>query len=525
MYGYGSWGKSVSGWERSHFGGFNRVLNDYPFIDLSYSLDINAGTEIKKDLGSYLGDKLVKIYIAKAKELELLNKLECVEVEKRTYFGTPKKYSSLLLSNDEVFEKICASNTELAPMFVNFKQGIYQTTIDLELPPENEDGDGDGDGQEDQEKKEGDGSGKGDGKGEGEDGDDKEGSGDGDGEGEDDDSKDGEGKGQGKDGEGKDGEGEGEGQPNGGTDTVKPGDKKGKQGKSLREFVSEIGERKPFVAGKKLSRYDGKEAKFVSFTERIRKNSSKIRPYQFSDQERMISENLIKMLDINFDPKSDHVKNLKLGTLDTSKIAEVPAGNLSVYKQVVEEQDTKPFSVCILADMSGSMCQRSRVQSQLTLINSLYLAMRQILPEDKLYIYGHSGQYQPEIYNFYTPYDTDYERNIKFYQKVSWYENYDGPVVEKIHKTIREKTDDRIIFITLSDGLPCGNNYGGDADNKDLKRILEKARRDSFVTVGIGIEADHVDQLYTYSKSIYDLSTIARDASSLINKVVRAEFQ
>ena len=231
------------------------------------------------------------------------------------------------------------------------------------------------------------------------------------------------------------------------------------------------------------------------------------------------------MLDINFDPKSDHVKNLKLGTLDTSKIAEVPAGNLSVYKQVVEEQDTKPFSVCILADMSGSMCQRSRVQSQLTLINSLYLAMRQILPEDKLYIYGHSGQYQPEIYNFYTPYDTDYERNIKFYQKVSWYENYDGPVVEKIHKTIREKTEDRIIFITLSDGLPCGNNYGGETDNNDLKRILEKARRDSFVTVGIGIEADHVDQLYTYSKSIYDLSTIARDASSLINKVVRAEFQ
>ena len=57
-YGYGSWnswgsnwgsGKekgSVSGWEKSHFGGYNRVLSDYPYIKIDFELDIKAGKKI-----------------------------------------------------------------------------------------------------------------------------------------------------------------------------------------------------------------------------------------------------------------------------------------------------------------------------------------------------------------------------------------------------------------------------------------------------------------------------------------------
>ena len=246
---------------------------------------------------------------------------------------------------------------------------------------------------------------------------------------------------------------------------------------------------------------------------------------KFTEKEKKDAEMLIKLLDISFDPKSDEVKNLKLGKLDTSKIAEVPAGNISVYKQTVEEQDTKPFSVCVLADMSGSMGSGNRISSQLHMLNALFLAMSEILPPDKLYIYGHSGEYEPEIYTFYSPYNTDYEKNIQFYRRVSWAQNYDGPVIESIHKKIRESNDDRIIFISLSDGEPCGNGYGGREHNDELKRILERARRDEFVTVGIGIEAGHVSNLYTYSKCVWDLSTLPKDVSSIINQVVRTEFK
>jgi cobalamin biosynthesis protein CobT len=247
--------------------------------------------------------------------------------------------------------------------------------------------------------------------------------------------------------------------------------------------------------------------------------------YRFTEAEKKDSEMLIKLLDISFDPKSDDVKNLRIGKLDTSKIAEIPAGNMSVYKQTVEEQDTKPFSVCILADMSGSMGHGSRIQSQRHILNTLYLAMSQILPPDKLYIYGHSGDCSPEIYTFYSPYDPEYEKNIKFYNNVHWCQNYDGPVIEAIHKKVRETNDDRIIFISLSDGEPCGNGYGGQAHNEELKRILERARRDEFVTVGIGIEADHVGALYTYSKVVNDLRLLPKEVSSIVNQVVRVEFQ
>ena len=248
-------------------------------------------------------------------------------------------------------------------------------------------------------------------------------------------------------------------------------------------------------------------------------------PVRFTDSEIKDAEALIKLLDINFDPKSAEVKNLKMGKLDCSKISEVPAGNVSVYKQIVEDQDTKPFSVCILADMSGSMGSGDRIPTQLRIMNSLYLAMSQLLPPDKLYIYGHSGCYTPEIHAFYTPYDTEYEKNIRYYRRISWEQNYDGPVIESIHKKIRETNDDRIIFISLSDGEPCGNNYGGREHLDELKRILEKARRDSFVTVGIGIEAGHVSDLYTYAKPVWDLSMMSRDVAAIINQVVRTEFK
>ena len=511
MYGYGkSWGTSqgsLSGWEKSHFGGYKRVLNDYPFVDLSYKVDLSVAKQVKDDLGFYLGEKLLKIYILKLRENGFLNDLPCEIVEKPSYFGTTvKKYSSVSLNHREIFDNICSKYIELAPLFREYKKGILSSTIDFEIP-EDENGQ-DGDGQDGEGK---DGKGK-DGEAKGE------GGSNGDSENQTDENNEGESQEGGKNPGGKKPDGRKEGAGEG----VDPRTILGKDGKSIMDHLKSIEERKPVTYSKSLSKYN-KEAKFVTFTEKIKRD--KPEPHRFGDEERKIAENLVKMLDISFDPKSDVVKNLKLGKLDTSKIAEVPAGNMSIYKQIVEEQDTKPFSVCILADMSGSMCQGSRVRSQLTLLNALYLAMREILPEDKLFVYGHSGDYEPQIFTFYTPYDTDYERNIQYYSKVRWCENYDGPVIEKIHKSIREKTEDRIIFISLSDGMPCGSGYGGTEDNEELKRIIEKARRDSFVTVGIGIEADHVEELYQYSKSVFNLTNIAKEASSLINRVVRQEFQ
>lgn len=504
-YGYGSWnswgsnwgsGKekgSVSGWEKSHFGGYNRVLSDYPYIKIDFELDIKAGKKIGEGLGSWMGDKLIKLYILKAKELGLIEYLQ-TEVVERVKFLQLKKYVVAKLDNERVFSRICGTYTELAPMFEHYKEGIFESTLEMEIKDdEGKDGKGE--------------KGKGE---EGEDEDGGKGKGEGEGEGEEQSSQGNPSKGDGEDKEGDSGSPvKGTGQPT-------------SRGKTIQQYMSEIGETKPYSSQDSLSDFSV-EPKFVSFTQRIKADGAN--PYRFKPGEIKDAEALVKLLDIDFDPKSDEVKNLKLGKLDVSKIAEVPAGNVSVYKQIVEEQDTKPFSVCILADMSGSMGYGNRIASQLHILNSLYLAMSQILPPDKLYIYGHSGEYTPNIYTFYSPYDPDYERNIKYYQKIHWCQNYDGPVIEAIHKKIRENSEDRIIFISLSDGEPAGNNYGGNKDNEELKRILERARRDSFVTVGIGIEAGHVSSLYTYAKPVWDLTTLPKEVAGIINQVVRAEFK
>ena len=495
MSGYKQWGgwgggyKSTSGWEKSHFGGFTRVLNDYPYIKIDFDLDIKASGEAASELGTWQAEKLIKLYILKAKEKGLIEKFTSKVIEKPSFFGTViKKYSVVSLNNLAILSTICTSYPEMAPMFEHYKDSILSSTIEMEIqePEPKKDkgeGEGEGEGQPQGEKEE---------EGEGDDG----------------------GQGEGE----CDGEDEKEsesGSPAEGKQTPK-----GKSGKSIQDLMGEINESKPWsVADRSLTAFSEKP-KFTAFDKKDSGSS-----YQFNAEEKRDSELLIKLLDINFDPKSDEVKNLKLGKLDTSKIAEVPAGNLSIYKQRVEEQDTKPFSVCILADMSGSMGHGGRIPAQRHIMNTLYLAMSQILTPDKLYIYGHSGDYTPEIFTFYSPYDTDYEKNIQFYNSVNWCQNYDGPVIEAIHKKVRETNDDRIIFISLSDGQPSGNNYGGHEHNEELKRILERARRDEFVTVGIGIQADHVTELYTYSKVVNDLKFLPKEVSSIINQVVRAEFQ
>ena len=498
MSGYKQWGgwgggyKSTSGWEKSHFGGFTRVLNDYPYIKIDFDLDIKASGEAARELGTWQAEKLIKLYILKAKEKGLIEKFTSKVIERPSFFGTViKKYSVVSLNNLAILSTICTSYPEMAPMFEHYKDSILSSTIEMEI-------------QEPEPKKDNGDKGEGEGEGEGQPQGEKEEEGEGDDEGQ---------------GEGEcDGEDEKEsesGSPAEGKQTPK-----GKSGKSIQDLMGEINESKPWsVADRSLTAFSEKP-KFTAFDKKDSGSS-----YQFNAEEKRDSELLIKLLDINFDPKSDEVKNLKLGKLDTSKIAEVPAGNLSIYKQRVEEQDTKPFSVCILADMSGSMGHGGRIPAQRHIMNTLYLAMSQILTPDKLYIYGHSGDYTPEIFTFYSPYDTDYEKNIQFYNSVNWCQNYDGPVIEAIHKKVRETNDDRIIFISLSDGQPSGNSYGGHEHNEELKRILERARRDEFVTVGIGIQADHVTELYTYSKVVNDLKLLPKEVSSIINQVVRAEFQ
>ena len=526
-YGYGGGNKkkrvwtSTSGWESSHFGGFTRLIYDYPYIKLDFKANIGVPQSLRSQHGIYTSEKLIKMYLIKCKDGGLIGHFRKEVVTKKNLIGREKKFEVLYLDNEGVLKTVMSNSKEFAPLFDHYREDILNSTLEIEIP---EGGQGQGQGKGEGEG-EGEGQGQGNGKGEGE-GEKKEGEGQGQGQGEGE-KKEGEGQGQGQgegdsDGDGEDGEdGEnGKGESKGKKKSNKGGGwggsaEKEPDFKELERILGEMQEQKPFESFGRL----GADCKprFITWSE---KDLEGYGEHKFTPQERMNADMIIKQLDISFEPKSDEVKNLKLGKLDTSKLAEVPAGNISVYKQTLEDQDTKPFAVCVLADMSGSM-QGARLDMQLKVLNSLYLALSEIIPEEDLHIYGHSGSSsEPKIYTFCNPYSPNYAKNIKRYYSIGNTANYDGIVIEQVHKKIREKTDNPVVLISLSDGQPCDSV-------DDMKKILERARRDQFVTVGVGIGTDYVKNLYNYSRVVYDgkLDQMPMEVAGIVNHVVKTEFK
>jgi len=255
------------------------------------------------------------------------------------------------------------------------------------------------------------------------------------------------------------------------------------------------------------------------------------KPCKYSSDITKQANALVNLLDISFQPREDRVENLKCGKMSPHKIAEIPAGNTHIYHRVEEDMSTRPFSICVLADESGSMHRGSYGTSlhvrQNALMKTLYYAFSQILPQDKMFFFGHSddGDVSPEVRIYHDKYNPNFEYTIDNQLENNYGENYDGPVIECVYERVREQTSDNIIFISISDGGPSGHNYGGQEAIKELKRVIEKCKRDGFVTIGIGLNYGYVKEIYNYHTIVKDMSKLVKSVSSLINQVVKTEFK
>ena len=75
----------------------------------------------------------------------------------------------------------------------------------------------------------------------------------------------------------------------------------------------------------------------------------------YTQDETVLAEKLISMLDVSFEQDETKITNLRTGKIDIPKIAEAIAGNHMINFRKEFHDRTKPFSVCILNDESGSM--------------------------------------------------------------------------------------------------------------------------------------------------------------------------
>jgi cobalamin biosynthesis protein CobT len=292
----------------------------------------------------------------------------------------------------------------------------------------------------------------------------------------------------------------------------------------MLEDFKKVKESKPYSA---YSSKDAVAGELKDNTEFVVMDKS-AKPCKYSPEIVKQANALVNLLDISFQPKEDRVENLKCGKMSSHKIAEIPAGNTHIYYRVEEDQATRPFSICVLADESGSM-HGSPTQRQNDLMKMLYYAFSQILPQDKMFFLGHSGNPEsheyPEIRIYHDKYNQNFEHTIDNQLHNDFNENYDGPVIECIYERVREQTSDNIIFISISDGGPSGCDYGGPSAIKELKRVIEKCKRDGFVTVGIGLRYGKIKDIYNYHTIVMDMSKLVKSVSSLINQVVKTEFK
>lgn len=456
--------RSIYGWESSYYGGYEGVVYDHPSIYLPRNMTA-LSTKPVSGGGYYLADKMVKIFVYKVVKSGLVGELLKGATSKKADSIFKGDKSTTIVKASSVGISVCQKL--LSNQNDDFKNLIiHYKDIILSARIEWEFKDGDDD----------------------------------------------------------DGGGNGDGDDGGGNGDSGDGDSDGGMTKDMMEeikkMMAEIREQKPYnpYSSSSISGDFRGETTFVN----MMKTKTKWQP---NAKVTLDANNLVRLLDISFDPKDDRIENLKCGKMSSHKIAEIPAGNTHVYHRVEENISTKPFSVCILVDESGSMKYGGLVQIQNHIMKVLYTAFSQIIPKDRIFIYGHTGDCSPEVHVYHDRYHPEFEACIDSQFSVDFRENYDGPVIEEIHERVRKQTSDNVIFIAISDGVPGGENYGGQPAIDEMKRIIEKCKRDGFVTAGVGLDYGLVKEIYNYHTIVTRGEDYVKKVSTLVNNVVKSEFK
>lgn len=457
---------SFTNWESSFFGGYKKILMDHPEVWIDPNVDFDVTTTDKMDLYEYSCNKLIKLFLLKVTEFEaydvLLANATVQEIQNK-FTGRVSKYNVIAKQSIiNTLSLIIHKETEIQKLFDHYASIISSLDLRIKIEDKSE--------------------------------------------------KDGEKEGEGNEEDGDVMDGCTDGEASFGNNSLE--ESMAKLSKTIikdGKFYNDFTHSTPLSSGVLKSR-----TKFKS----VRKRNEATR---YSADETLQANKLANMLDISFDPREDRIDNLKAGKLSIHKLAEMESGNTSVYHRYEENQTTKPFSVCILMDESGSMTYR--IPQQVSLAKVLYKAFSESVPDDKIYVFGHTGESSPDIYIYQDKFNPDFEYTIDDQLSRNLFENYDGPVIESIYERVRQQTNDNIIFVLISDGAPSGMNYGGPKAWEEMKRIIEKCKRDGFVTVGVGLDFGAVAEIYPYHTVIHDYSKMVANVSTLINTVVKTEFQ
>ena len=127
--------RSISGWETSHFGGYYRMIQDYPYISLDYKLNIVVDKSIN-DLGHFGAEKLIKLYILKYIQsgFKIEDLPTRIDEKPCAWTGKVRKYQIIMLDSVKHLKAVIDAHSEFAPLFNHYADGILLSYIEQEIP-------------------------------------------------------------------------------------------------------------------------------------------------------------------------------------------------------------------------------------------------------------------------------------------------------------------------------------------------------------------------------------------------------
>ena len=221
------------------------------------------------------------------------------------------------------------------------------------------------------------------------------------------------------------------------------------------------------------------------------------------------------------------------GRIHRRKLATAKS-NPRIFQQKIVTR-AEGLSICLLLDESGSMgCTTGRgVSSADRALDMTYVfqeALRPI-PRMDLHIYSHTsyssngsgrwdGQDNVLIKRLYTPTRKD-PLGIFGYHEGSM--NYDQVAIDHVGaEFMANAVYARRLMIVLSDGQPCGNDYGGVSAIEGTRRSVEEMEKKGVFMMQIAIEAGcEPETMFTHFVKFTDLDQMIPQIGKLMQKVVQ----
>jgi hypothetical protein len=209
------------------------------------------------------------------------------------------------------------------------------------------------------------------------------------------------------------------------------------------------------------------------------------------------------------------LKSMRSGRLDTNKLAEAKQGVSTIYERIGSVKTDK-LCVGVLVDESGSM-HGSKASAARQAAIYLDESLKGV-PDVELFIYGHtadvpcilsdsreircSGSRSTQLLVYKEP-GIQTSHQLGDIQGRS--ENRDGVAMIAAAKQIRKFTQDKGVFVIISDGSPHATSYAGDTARKHVKKMANEIEAMGFQVIQVTIGGYRSHDMF---KDVIDIDSV-----------------